>query len=380
MSVSGHLATLRFGLPRGGRSFPVSTFDDTPVRLMIAPVNYSAQATAWAAALERADPDVSATNMSITVPHGYDFPTGLDVPLAVYHNSRSWQRRQFETVASHASHVLIEAMEAPFGRLFGRSVATQADALERRGVRVAYIQHGTEVRIPSLHAESDPWSYYRDATIDVQRAEQVAQRNVTALSRVPNPVFVSTPDLLRDLPFATWCPVVVDPAAWRTDRIEPAPTTPLRVTHAPTNPALKGTPLITPVLQELQDAGVIELQLAHGVPSGDMRALYEHTDVYLDQFRLGSYGVAACEAMAAGCVVIGHVSEQVRTHVQSSTGLELPIVQATPDTVGATLRGLAADRNRLASLRETGSAFVTDVHDGRRSSRVLLDGWIRDAL
>ncbi|MGV1034576.1 MAG: hypothetical protein ACOYBP_05065 [Microbacteriaceae bacterium] len=375
-SPLGRLAALRYGTPVKSSHYPTSSFGDRPFRVLIAPVNYSAQGFAWARALEARDQRVSASNMSIEVPGGFAFNTGLEVPVPVYHNGTRWQRRQFETVAAEATHVLIEALESPFGRLFSRSVSRQALELERRGVKVAFIEHGTEVRLPSRHAASDQWSVYRDGSQDFARAEQVAARNISYLGGVENPVFVSTPDLLLDLPFAHWCPVVVEPTAWTAPRPGTRGDRPLRVTHAPTNPTLKGTPLIEPMLHRLEQAGVIQLQLAHGVNSAEMRKLYANTDVYLDQFRLGSYGVAACEAMAAGCVVVGHVSEQVRQLVERSSGLSLPIVQATPDSLEAVLRELATAESRVAVLATQGEQFVNQVHDGRLSSAVLLDGFI----
>src|SRR5690606_36418085 len=139
---------------------------------------------------------------------------------------------------------------------------------------------------------------------------------------------------------------------------------PLRVVHATSNPVLKGTPLIMPTLEKLAAEGVIEFRIIQGVPSAEMPALFAESDVLLDQFRLGSYGVAACESMAAGCAVVGQVSAQVREAVAAASGRELPIVEANPDTLEAVLRGLAADPE-FDALSRTGREFVREVHDGR---------------
>lgn len=375
-SLPGRIAAWRFGVPSRDSQTHISRFKNRPYRVLIAPVNYSAQAHAWAHALETADPRVSATNMSIEVPGGFSFPTGLEVPRAVYHNGRRWQRAQFEYVAANATHVLIEAMEPPFGRLFGRSVARQVDALQSRGVHVGFIAHGTEVRHPGRHAERDAWSYYRDESEDFSRAEIIANRNISFLSAQSAPVFVSTPDLLLDLPNAQWCPVVVRPSEWATPRMKRDASQALRVAHAPTNPKLKGTPLIEDTLKKLDAAGLIELELVRGVRSEDMPALYARTDVYLDQFRLGSYGVAACEAMAAGCAVLGHVNSVVRDHVQRASGRRLPIIETTPDTLSSVLVELAEHRDTLDQASTEGVAFVSEVHDGRRSSATLLNDFV----
>lgn len=213
MSPLGRIAARRLGAPAPRGTIPATEFGSAPTRVLIAPVNYSGQGTAWARALEAADPEVSARNMAIEVPGGFSFDADLVVPVGTYHNDPDWQRRQFAAAAG-ATHVLIEAEEPPFGRLMGRSVAAQAQALQDHGVNVAYLAHGTDARLPSRHAASSPWSYYRDEAVYLPRAEQLAARNIAVVEASGRPQFVSTPDLLTDLPNATWCPVVVDPVRW----------------------------------------------------------------------------------------------------------------------------------------------------------------------
>jgi glycosyltransferase involved in cell wall biosynthesis len=116
---------------------------------------------------------------------------------------------------------------------------------------------------------------------------------------------------------------------------------------------------------------LIEYRRVEGVPSQEMPALYRNADIVLDQFRLGDYGVAACEAMAAGRLVIGHVSDEVRDRVRRSTGLELPIVESRFSSVGEVIEDVLSDRESWTSRAERGPEFVRAVHDGARSARVL---------
>lgn len=374
-SFPGRVAARRLGRPAPRGTVPATSFASMKTRVLIAPVNYSGQGIIWARALEAALPNTSAQNMAIEVPGGFSFDADLLVPVGTYHNDSDWQRRQFEA-AAQATHVLIEAEEPPFGRLFGRSVAAQVEALQARGVNIAFLGHGTDVRLPSRHIAGNALSYYDDPALYLPRAEQLAARNIALVSESRRPVFVSTPDLLVDLPQAVWCPVAVDPARWAApDRTERAPGAPLRVAHAPSVAAYKGTQMIMPTLEKLRDEGVIEFDLIQGVPSHEMPARFAQADVMLDQFRAGSYGVAACEALAAGCLVVGQVSEQVRSTVFETSGTRLPVVEATPATLETILRELA-ERAELAPSRATGVAFIHDVHDGRRAARALIEHWI----
>ncbi|WP_158000085.1 hypothetical protein [Salinibacterium sp. PAMC 21357] len=378
MSLFGRVAARRLGTPETPGSTAVTTFPPSEQRVLIAPVNYSGQGRAWSAAIEHAAPSIAARNMAIDVPGGFSFVSDLLVPVSVYHNDRLWQRRQLDAVASHATHVLVEAEEPLFGRLMRRDLRRQIEALRERNVHIAFMAHGTDIRLPSRHVTRTPWSLYNDHAVYTPRLEYLAKHNREILDRSGGPVFVSTPDLLADVSNGIWCPVVVDVSRWQNiERTRCSSENKLRVVHAPSASVNKGTPLVLPVLDRLHQEGVIEFSLVSGVASEDMPAVFHKADVLLDQFRAGSYGVAACEAMAAGAVVVGHVIDDVRDVVKETTGIELPVIEATPDTLEQVLRGLAADRNRLDDIRDAGVGFVSEVHDGRLSAHVLIDSWLK---
>lgn len=377
MSIPGRLAALRLGRPSRDVTVPVTVFEDRPTRVLIAPVNYSAQATEWARALERRSGDVSARSMAVHVPGGFDFAVDNEIPVPTYHNDRDWQRRQFAAIARGATHLLVEAQEPPFGRLMGRDLEKQVTALLANGVDVAFMCHGTDIRRPSRHLTQTEWSMFSDPSVYIARQEKLATRNRELLDRLGRPVFASTPDLLFDVPSATWCPVVVDVGRWQRPEAGAARRGgPIRVAHAPSSSVVKGTALILPTLSRLHEEGVIDLTLVRNTPTAVMPGVFHSADVVVDQFRLGSYGVAACEAMAAGCVVLGHVVEDVRQHVEQATGAALPIVEATPTTLEDRLRMVAADAEKRSTIATSGTEFVRAVHDGRFSSAVLDEHWL----
>jgi glycosyltransferase involved in cell wall biosynthesis len=138
---------------------------------------------------------------------------------------------------------------------------------------------------------------------------------------------------------------------------------------------VKGTQLILPVLERLVDEKVITLDLVTGVPTTDMPQRFADADVVIDQMRVGSYGVAAVEAMASGCVVVGHVSNEVRALITAQSGSELPIVEATVDIIEQVLRDLAEDQSFI-SRRAHGLEIVQELHDGTYSAKVLREHWI----
>lgn len=339
------------------------------VRLVIGPVNEAAQGYLWAEAVRTHIAGATATSVRSIGPDPFEARVDHQVPLAAYRRSKVWQR-DFEEYLADQTHVIWESGRELIGRRHP-DVLGEIGAVRARGVSCALIFHGSDIRPPGLHADSDPWSPFRLGGGPVKTmAERVAE-NADLIAKAETPVFVSTPDLLRWVPGAVWCPVVVDVERWRAATPEePRGARPV-VVHAPSSSWLKGTHLVEPILWRLHAEGVIEYRQIMGVPHREMPEFYARADIVLDQFNMGSYGVAACEAMASGRLVMSHVDPYTREHVARETGLDLPIHEVTPDTVEQELRRAAAEPEAFRSYRERGPSFVRAVHDGRRSAAAL---------
>jgi len=342
----------------------------SPVRLYVAPVNFAGQGYRWAHAA-RLLPGVGATSMQYRNPVDLGFPVDDSLPVAVFVHSRRWSRWQAERVLHGYTHVLVEAERPILGRSHGLDLRREVAALRAAGVTVAAVSHGSDLRLPSRHLAREPWSPFGEPGWELaRRLEEQAAENARLLEELALPVFVSTPDLLLDAPRATWLPVVVDPEAWRAPRPPDLSGRPV-VVHAPSRGPMKGTAHVTAALRPLHEAGRIDYREVTGVPAAQMPALYTGADVVVDQLVLGLYGVAAVEAMAAGRLVVGHVSDQVREHVRRATGLDVPVLEATPDTLGSVVGDVLARPEAYETLAARGPAFVAAVHDGTLSAQVL---------
>jgi glycosyltransferase involved in cell wall biosynthesis len=286
-------------------------------------------------------------------------------------HSRQWQNQFLDTLATSFTHVLIEAEMPILGGLHNEDLRRQISTLRERGLAVGMICHGTDVRLPSRHAALEPWSFLADNEwVPLRLAEAEIQANLDLLEEVAAPTFVSTPGLLVDVPYGHLLPVVILPSMWNNtapvlERMRP------RVLHVPSNAVTKGTHKIAPVLERLHEEGLIEYVQSVGLEHSEMPDLYASTDVVLDQFRSGDYGVAACEAMAAGRIVVSHVSDRAREIVSTETGIDLPIVEATIDSLEVVLRDILAHPDHYRTVAARGPAFVDEVHDGRMSRQAL---------
>lgn len=345
-------------------------FPSAPVRLFIGPVNFASQGYAWARAAERL-PGVRAVSMAYHAAGDYGFAVDQPVPASVYLLSHRWSREQSAKILAGSTHVIIEAGRHLFGDVYGRTVLQEIDQMRAAGIRVALLGHGSDARSGPRHRTEYPDSPYHSETwTDRDALERESEAHRALMRASSAPVFVSTPGMIDDVPDARWLPVVVDIARWETDRVVMADEVPL-VVHAPSSPIVKGSDLIEPALRELADSGLIRYERLSKVPAAQMPQKIAQADIVLDQFRLGDYGVAACEAMAAGAVVVGNITGSVRERVRAVTGLELPIVQSRPHEIGSVLRELMANRRSAQAVAARGRAFVETTHDGTASAQVL---------
>jgi hypothetical protein len=343
---------------------------NAPVRLFIGPANHAAQGYRIARAAEIV-PGVRAVSMQPRGDSGFRFPIDNPVPANVYRFSKSWQRAQFQQISQSYSHVIFEAERPLFGNFLNSSVVEEVHALRDRGVSVAMVAYGSDIRIPDRHRTIDEWSPFHEVGwASVPRLRANSEMNRSVLEQVGAPVFVTTPDMLLDWPGASWLPIVVNPDDWVGGAPALERDRPL-VVHVPSNPVIKGSDLIEPTMRRLHEEGLIEYQRVQGVPASEMPKLYGDADIVLDQFRIGTYATAAIEALAAERVVIAHLHDQVREHVRLEYKREVPVVQATIASLEEVLRDIVANRDHYRSIAASGPEFVRGLHDGHATAQVL---------
>ncbi|MFF0266509.1 hypothetical protein [Kribbella sp. NPDC004536] len=364
-AVRRRLRGLRYSYAQLPAFPPVAT---TPVRMLVGPTNSAGQGHAWAQAAKTL-PDVDAVSFALQRKGQFEFKNDYGVPLAWFGQPR-WQRAQQQYVEQY-THVMVESLRPLFGARGYPDAEADITALRDKGIDVALLFHGSDIRLPSRHAKRERWSPFTPGDELTDRLEPQARRHAELVESLGLPVFVSTVDLLDDVPTAHWLPVAIDPEPWQQaarplfERDKPV------VAHVPSNAKLKGTQEIDEVLSGLQERGLIEYRRITGVPNHEMPAVVGSADIVVDQLHIGLYGVAAVEALAAGRIVVSYVGESVRRRVRSLAGREVPIVEADPDTLGDVVSGLLADREAAAAHASAGPTFVAELHDGRRSAEVL---------
>jgi glycosyltransferase involved in cell wall biosynthesis len=185
-------------------------------------------------------------------------------------------------------------------------------------------------------------------------------------------VFVSTPDLLADVPGAVLMPGPIDLARWQPCPPRTTPPTaadPLRILHAPTDREIKGTTYVLAAVERLQAAGYpVALQVLEGIPYAEVPAFVGQADIVVDQLMIGAYGTFSIEAMATGRPVVCRIRDDLRGHYPA----DLPVISADPSSVYAVLERLVQDPDARARLGHAGIAYAEQVHEMHRVAEAVL--------
>lgn len=356
-------------LVQGGDLAPGGAVLDRRPLLGIGPRNGNGQAWAWAEALRATRPDVDVEVFVAEFRTGrldMAFPCNVSIGMSDW-RSTDWQLRWTRHVLTNYTHVLLEQGLTALGRLTGRHFYTDLPLLEQQGIQVGLVFRGSELRDPRAHAAREPHSPFSDPeeplTQQLQRQVDHLRPHIDALQ---GPTFVTTLDLLDDLPGARWLPQVLDLAEWPRGEAPLQHRVPV-VLHAPSKERMKGSDAVDAVCVPLAEQGLIDYRRVRGVPYREMPRLVREADVLVDQFRLGSYGVIALQAMATGRLVIGHVRDSVRNRLSEP----LPVMQAEPNSLHGVLTAALADRDHAREVASAGHDYVSRYHDGRHSASAL---------
>lgn len=242
---------------------------------------------------------------------------------------------------------------------FGGISGVDLPVLKSRGIRVVHRFTGFDARTPTKDLEANPHSPFRYGYVypydehDVLRHQQLVREHADRL-------VVQDPELAQFIPDATLVPRALDLAAWVPGK--PANNERPLVVHAPTNPTVKGTPSVVAAVESLQRRGVaFDFKLIEKMPQAEAREWYRRADVIVDQLLIGATGVLTLEAWALGKPVVVNLRPELFEPFYGTS--DLPVVQATPDTIEEALGEILADASRRELLAVEGRALVERHHD-----------------
>lgn len=224
---------------------------------------------------------------------------------------------------------------------------------------------GSDIRVPEIEFEENPYytaafqngyEYQSQESLARSRCTQKAFRDAgfgTAVS-IGMRQYVQM-DIARSLHIVPQRLVLAD---FQPVYPDPGVHVPV-VVHSPTAPITKGTPAVMKAIDRLKTEYEFEFRLIQDMPRDEALRVMRAADIYLDQFVLGDYGMATLEAMALGKPVICYLKPSL-VHDYPS---DLPIVNASQDTLVEVLAGLIEDGNARSELGRLGRAYVEKYHD-----------------
>jgi glycosyltransferase involved in cell wall biosynthesis len=192
-----------------------------------------------------------------------------------------------------------------------------------------------------------------------------------AYARTADARIVGSYDAIRWVPDAEVIPPGLDLARY--------PVSPGRggvrplVVHAPSSRERKGTAHVEAACAKLP----VDLEVIHGLPHEQAVEIYKRADIVVDQLNAGWYGLFAIEAMALGKPVVTFLHEEAVRRTQEAFGVEVPILNATKETLADALRGLVDSPDERRRRGEASHAYVEAVHDDERVADRLLELYAR---
>lgn len=357
----------------------LSTAGKRNFSILIGPTNSAGQATLWSRALTRQGFSSQSLRIS-NDPAAEWFDADIEIPRLEW-TTMEGRRGLAKKIVSEYDAMLFESMRPLFSLHSKRDYSADRTfedirLLKKSKVKSAIVFHGSDIRDTSAHARREQFSPYRTLSPELEqlqaRATEFRKAGRKAFWR-RIPVFVTTPDLLLDMPRAHWLPITIDVEVFaRAGQARPcwsSPGTP-RVLFQPSKGWLKSADLVSPILQKLHQEGVIDLLENKTVPHNEMPARIAEADIVIDRFD-GVAGVASVEALAAKRIVIANIAPWAYKKAEVTP----PIVHATPETLESTLRIMASQRSSYQHDFDAGLRYAQKWHDGsesvRRITRIL---------
>lgn len=230
------------------------------------------------------------------------------------------------------------------------------------GKKVVMHFHGSEIRNPQLIIARG-----EDGKVPpTQTTDQIAR--LEFLRKYVDKFIVSTPDLLEIVPEAAYLPNSVG-EEWFSYKRPKKKNKNFVIVHAPTNRKIKGTDYVISACENLKKQGYnVELRIIENVPNQEVMEIYSQADVAVDWLLLGWYGVFSIENMALGNPVVAYIDEDLKEKFAP----DLPIINATKETVESVLENLIKNKSSLKSQRRKFKDYARKNHYPLSNARKLL--------
>jgi len=233
---------------------------------------------------------------------------------------------------------------------------------------------GSDIRIPEIASTDNPYSAHMYKLAKDSYSLGSRKRSIRAQSMFARYGFeciIPSPELLPyvqqdlfPLVFRTEAGLILSefhPKYPDTEQRRPV------VAHMPSKPMVKGTQSVLHAIERLKIRYDFEFKLIHNVGHSEALAIVQDCDILLDQFVIGTIGLASLEAMAMGKPVLCYIKPSLVDKFPS----DLPIVNANQENLAEVLEALLEDGQRRNRIGRLSRAYVEEYHDAHQLVRGL---------
>ena len=132
------------------------------------------------------------------------------------------------------------------------------------------------------------------------------------------------------------------------------------IIHSPSALIAKGSNIILQIVDRLKFSHDFEFILIHKKPRKEVLELLKNADIFIDQIILGTYAMAAMEAMSYGKPTLCYIMPQV---YQNGLPKECPVVNVNPDTLEEKLIELIENPKLRHNIGLKSREFVEKYHN-----------------
>ena len=326
------------------------------MKVLHTPVNYGSLASHTVRCLRAADIDATGLIFSSTIIQTFD---GLKVvSVDARPPSLRWAAGMLHWAATITRTLLTEKPDVIHWYYGKNALPFSLDWRLIRHIPRLVEWQGSDIRNPEIEAEENPYyqrafangyEHAESAAMSRQRQERAARAGFACAAPVGMLQYIQ-----RDLfPIVHVVPQRIILSDYRAAVPDPEQQLPL-IIHGPTAPVAKGTQAVLDAIEQLKSRYRFEFQLIQNMPRAEAIEWLEKADIILDQFVLGDRGMLSLEGMAMGKPVICYIKPSLLPYYPD----DMPIVNATQETLAQTLEQLLANPHRRRELGLQGRQFM----------------------
>lgn len=292
------------------------------------------------------------------------FNSGATIlPYRVCDNYRSNILR----LSKEAIYIIFEQLDLKIASFFGKVIF------------VTY--QGDDARQGDYCRKSYPihFVHFVDQDYYFEKSDKWKRRRIKLFDKYADVIYAVNPDLLNVLPpKARFLPYAgVDLAQWQPIWLPENDDFVPHVIHSPTHRLVKGTSFVEDAVQRLIAEGVkFKFTLIEGISNDEARKIYESADILIDQLLAGFYGGLGMELMSLGKPVICYMRNEDLIHLPEKMRDEIPIINATPETVYQVLKDfLTIRKNELRKIGIKSRRYVENWHDPIKVASIVVSDY-----